>query len=73
MTDPRAIHALCGRMALLGVLLVGAVTWMAAQGDGKAQNAVADSPTSGETAGESQYVGSETSRQGLPRRSIQEL
>ena len=60
MTDPRAIHGLCRRMVLLGVLLVGAVTWMAAKQDGKAQNAVADRPASGETAGESQYVGSET-------------
>ena len=60
MTDPRAIHGLSRRIVLLGVLLVGAVTLMAAKQDGKAQNAVADSPASRETAGESQYVGSET-------------
>jgi DmsE family decaheme c-type cytochrome len=62
MTDPRAIHGLCRRVVLLGVLLmgVGAVTLTAAKQDGKAQNAVAESPASGETAAESQYVGSET-------------
>ena len=60
MTDPRAFRGLCRMMVLLGVLLVGAVTLMAAKQDGKAQNAVADSPASAETAGESQYVGSET-------------
>jgi len=33
---------------------------MAAKQDGKSQNAVADSPASGETAGQSKFVGSET-------------
>ncbi len=60
MTDPRAIQGLCRRMVLPGVLLVVAVTLMAAKQDGKTQNAVAGSPASGETAGEPQYVGSET-------------